>query len=66
MPPSEGPTTQATRSIPSVRSASRPAARDVLDRDLGKLAPYGRPVAGSIDTGLDEPNGLPSELMQTT
>ncbi len=28
--------------------------------------PNGRPVRGSIDAGLDEPYGLPIELMQTT
>ena len=28
--------------------------------------PYGRPVRGSIEAGPDEPNGLPSELTQTT
>ena len=28
--------------------------------------PYGRPVRGSIEAGPEEPNGLPSELTQTT
>ena len=66
MPPSDGPSTQATRSIPSVRSASRPARAMSSTAISGKFVPYGRPVRGSIDTGLEEPNGLPSELMQTT
>ncbi len=42
-------------------------ARDVLHRDLGEIRRRtGGPSRGSIDTGLEEPNGLPSELMQTT
>ena len=66
MPPSDGPTTAATRSMPSVRSASRPGRAMSSTAISGKPMPYGRPVRGSIDAGLDEPNGLPSELTQTT
>ena len=32
----------------------------------GKVSRYGWPVAGSIEIGEVEPNGLPSELMQMT
>src|SRR5215207_7489149 len=66
MPPSEGPSTQATRSIPRVRKASRPARAMSSTATSGNETPYGRPVLRLMEAGLDDPNGLPSELMQTT
>ena len=66
MPPSDGPMTQATRAMPSARSASRAALAISSTESSGNAVPYGRPDAGSIESGLDDPKGLPSELMQTT
>src|SRR5512143_1764324 len=66
MPPSDEPTTPASRSMPSVPSSSWAACAMSSTESSGKLMPYGRPVDGSIEAGLDEPNGLPSEFTQTT
>src|SRR5688572_2165556 len=66
MPPSDGPMTQATRAMPSARSASRAALARSSTESSGNAVPYGRPDAGAIESGLDDPKGLPSELMQTT
>ncbi len=66
MPPRDGPTTAATRSMPSERIAARPATAMSSTAISGKSIPYGRPVRGSTAAGLDEPKGLPSELTHTT
>ena len=67
MPPSEGPTTARTRGKPSACSASRAAvAMSSMVEDRGTSAGSGLPVRGSIEAGLVEPCGLPSEFTQMT
>ena len=51
MPPSEPPTTRATRSMPSASSSAHWAAAWSRVEIDGKRAPYGRPVRGSTDVG---------------
>ena len=55
MPPSEPPTTSATRSIPSASSNAHCAAAWSRVETDGKRAPYGRPVLVSMDVGPDVP-----------
>ena len=55
MPPIEGPATQATLSMPSSRSTSKPPRATSSSATSGNAMPNGRPVRGSIEAGLDEP-----------
>src|SRR3954451_5372810 len=66
MPPSDGPTTEASLRTPSDIATSCPARAMSSTVNTGKVSRYGLPVAGLIEMGEVEPNGLPSELMQIT
>src|SRR6185312_5259152 len=66
MPPSDGPMTVSTRSIPSERTTSYPARAMSCTERSGKVSRYGRPVAGSFEAGPVDPKQLPSELTHTT
>jgi hypothetical protein len=64
--PSEPPITAAKRSMPR-RSASRACALTQSSTvTTGKAAPYGRPVAGSIDIGPVDPKHEPRLLTPIT
>ncbi len=66
MPPSDGPITAASCLMPSETATSCPARAMSSTVSTGKVSRYGWPVAGLIEIGEVEPNGLPSELMQMT
>ena len=52
--------------MPSETATSCPARAMSSTVSTGNVSRYGWPVAGLIDAGEVEPNGLPSELMQMT
>src|SRR5215510_1123046 len=66
MPPSDGPTTEASLRTPRDSATSCPARAMSSTVRTGKVSRYGLPVAGLIDAGDVEPNGLPSEFTQIT
>ncbi len=66
MPPSDGPTTAWSCSMPSVRAASKPARARSSTEISGKSICHARPVAGLIDDGPVEPKQLPSEFTHMT
>ena len=66
MPPSDPPATAASRVDPQLVQEGAFRADHVGDRNHRKVAPYGRPVAGSIDDGPVVPRQPPSRLVLTT
>ena len=66
MPPSDGPITAASFLMPSETATSCPARAMSSTVSTGNVSRYGWPVAGLIEIGEVEPNGLPSELTQMT
>ena len=66
MPPSEPPMTAAQRSMPSTSATRACACTQSSTVTTGKRAPYGAPLAGSIDIGPVEPKHEPRLLTPTT
>ena len=66
MPPSEGPITASSCSMPSVRAASKPARAMSSTASSGNSSRYGRPEAGFTEAGPGEPKQLPSEFTHIT
>jgi hypothetical protein len=66
IPPSDPPLTASTDSIPSARRNARCARTMSPTVTTGKVAPYGLPLAGSMDVGPVEPRHEPMRFVHTT
>ena len=66
IPPSEPPITAAQRWMPSTSASRAWTLTQSSTVTTGKLAPYGRPVAGLTDIGPVEPKHEPRLLTPTT
>ncbi len=66
IPPSEPPATAASRSMPSTSRNARSVRTMSATVITGKSAPYGWPVAGSVDPGPVVPRQPPSRFVEMT
>jgi hypothetical protein len=66
MPPSDGPITVSSCSMPSERAASKPARAMSSTASSGNSSRHGLPVAGFTDAGPVDPKQLPSEFTHIT